>query len=142
MTPPPTAEPAELSAAAGQDDAVEVVPTRQPEGHGFHFRVRASGRVYRLDSVRDPHLPRFWCFRISRCAASGMVDLTERPWFGGDRMTREDLPDAVAAIRVALGEWLALPQNGELRHWVLEDVPRNGLGAMAVSRPARGACTG
>jgi hypothetical protein len=123
MTQPPTVEPIELSATADRDDAVEVVPARQPDAHGFHFKVRSSGRIYRLDAARDPHLPRFWCFRISRCAASGTVDLSERPWFGGDRMTREDLPEAVAAIRAAPGDWLALPQNGELRRWVLEDAP-------------------
>lgn len=123
MTPRPADERAGASAPADRDEAVELFAAREPAGHGFHFKARASGRVYRLDAVRDPHLPRFWCFRISRCAASGVVDLTERPWFGGDRLAREDLPDAVAAIRAALGDWLALPENGELRCWVLEDAP-------------------
>ena len=123
MTPPPTAETAGASAPADRDEAVELFAAREPAGHGFHFRVRASGRVYRLDAVRDPHLPRFWCFRVCRCAESGTVDLTERPWFGGDRMAREDLPDAVAAIRAAPSAWLALPQNGALRQWVLEEAP-------------------
>ena len=132
MTEPLTADPAELSAAEATDDPVEVVPVRQPEGHGFHFKVRASGRVYRLDSARDPHLPRFWCFRICRCTASGTVDPTERPWYGGDRMTREELPAAVAAIRAAPADWLALPQHGELRTWVLEAGASDGPSALAA----------
>jgi hypothetical protein len=124
MTQSLTADPAALAPAPAMDaakDLVEVVASRQPEGHGFHFKVRASGRVYRLDSARDPRQPRFWCFRISRCASAGVVDATERPWYGGDRMTREDLPAAIAAIRAAPADWLALPQHGDLREWVLED---------------------
>jgi hypothetical protein len=123
VTPPPPADPAGRPAAADPDDAVELVVVREPAGYGFHFRARAGGRVYRLDAVRDPHLPRFWCFRVSRCDASGVVDLTERPWFGGDRMAREGLPEAVAAIRAAPGAWLALPENAALRAWVLTDAP-------------------
>jgi hypothetical protein len=133
----PSADSTESPAAVIRDDPVEVVPVRQPEGHGFHFRVRASGRVYRLDAVRDPQLPRFWCFRISRCAKSGTVDLTERPWFGGDRMAREDLPAAVEAIRSAPAAWLALPQHGELRGWVLESAPSDEAGTSAPSSPAQ-----
>ena len=120
-------EPAAMAAVVGGGDIVEVVPARQSEAHGFHFKVRASGRIFRLDAARDPHLPRFWCFRISLCTASGTVDPTERPWFGGDRMTREELPAAVAAIRAAPCDWLALPQHGDLRTWVLEDRPPEPL---------------
>jgi hypothetical protein len=98
-----TTEPAELSAAVDREDVVEVVPARQSEAHGFHFKARASGRIYRLDAARDPHLPRFWCFRISRCTASGTVDPTENPLFGGDRMTRKELP-AAADLQDATGK--------------------------------------
>jgi hypothetical protein len=102
-------------------DDVEVVASRQPEGHGFHFKVKASERLYRVDAARDPRQPRFWCFRISRCTSAGMVDATERPWYGGDHMTRDDLPPAVEAIKSSLAGWLALPQHGALREWVLEE---------------------
>jgi hypothetical protein len=127
MTEQLTTEPAELSDAVGRDDTVEVIPTHQSEAHGFHFKVRATGRIYRLDVARDPHLPRFWCFRVSRCTASGTVDPTELPWFGGDRMTREELPAAVAIIRASPNDWLALPSHGSLRTWVLEDRPAEPL---------------
>ncbi|MEA2530106.1 MAG: hypothetical protein QOF01_4670 [Thermomicrobiales bacterium] len=123
MTGLRTLESANASVAGDADGIVEVLSSRHPEGQGFSFKVRASGRVYRLDSAREPHLPRFWCFRIVRCASAGMIDVTERPWYGGDRMTREELPAAVAAIRAALDEWLALPEHGDLRTWVLEDRP-------------------
>lgn len=80
MTSSPTAKhPDSLALAA---PAVEVVASRQPEGHGFHFKVRASDRLYRLDAARDPRQPRFWCFRIARCTSAGVVDATERPGTG------------------------------------------------------------
>ncbi|HEY7036689.1 MAG TPA: hypothetical protein VH482_35505 [Thermomicrobiales bacterium] len=134
MTPSPPAELPDSPALPAP--AVELVASRQPEGHGFHFKVRTSGRVYRLDAARDPRQPRFWCFRICRCASSGVVDATERPWYGGDRMTREDLPPAVEAIRTALPDWLALPEHDDLRAWVMEErsveaLPRQLAPAMA-----------
>jgi hypothetical protein len=121
MIPTSTTEHPDMLAL--EETAVEVVVSRQSEGHGFHFKVRASDRLYRLDAARDPRQPRFWCFRISRCTSSGVVDASERPWYGGDLMTREDLPGAVAAIRTALADWLALPEHDALREWVLEESP-------------------
>jgi hypothetical protein len=119
MTPSTTA--AHPDSLVLEAPAVEVVASRQPEGHGFHFKVRANGRLSRLDAARDPRQPRFWCFRISRCTSAGIVDAAERPWYGGDHMTREDLPPAVDAIRTALADWLALSQHDALREWVLEE---------------------
>jgi hypothetical protein len=138
MTPFPTAQLPDSPTLEAHD--VELVASRQPEGHGFHFKILSSGRIYRVDAARDPRQPRFWCFRIWRCASSGVVDATERPWYGGDRMTREDLPAAVEAIRTALYDWLALPQHGDLRVWVMEartiePLPREL--APAMSRRAR-----
>jgi len=123
----PTAQPVDSSSVKPQTGIIEIVPSRQPEGQGFSFKVRSNGRLYRLDSARDPKLPRFWCFRICRCASAGTVDATERPWYGGDRMNREDLAGALAVIRAAPDDWLALPQHGDLRAWVLEDRPEEAL---------------
>ncbi len=140
MTQLPTADSVDAPTTEAIENAIDLVASRESEGHGFQFKVRASGRLYRLDSARDPHLPRFWCFRISRCTSAGTVDATERPWYGGDRMTREELPAAVAAIRAAPTDWLALPEHAELRHWVLEDAPIDGLPSgvtVGASRRAR-----
>jgi hypothetical protein len=138
MTPGTTAERPDSLPLEVRD--VEVVASRQPEGHGFHFKVKANERVYRIDAARDPRQPRFWCFRVSRCTSAGMVDATERPWYGGDRMTRDDLPSAIDAIRASLSDWLALPQHGELREWVMEERTIEALPrelAPAVLRRAR-----
>ncbi|MEA2514562.1 MAG: hypothetical protein QOF01_4676 [Thermomicrobiales bacterium] len=137
MTPPPSPETANAQEAGVVEDAIDLVASRDSEGHGFQFKVRASGRVYRLDSARDPHLPRFWCFRICRCTSAGTVDPRERPWYGGDRMTREELPAAVAAIRAGPTEWLALPEHAELRRWVLEDAPIEAIRPGLTPGPAR-----
>ena len=125
MTASPTTEPGATSPA--ETGIVEIVPSRQPEGHGFFFKVRSNGCLYRLDSARDPHMPRFWCFRIYRCSPAGTVDATERPWYGGDRMTREEIPAALAVIRSTPDAWLAMPQHSDLRAWLLEDHPPAAL---------------
>lgn len=123
MTKTTTTETASETTASLIDDLVEVLPSRYPEGQGFSFKVRSNGRIYRLDSAREPNAPRFWCFRVVRCSTAGIVDISERPWYGGDRMTREEVPAAVAAIREAPGQWLALPQHADLRAWVIQDAP-------------------
>ena len=99
--------------------AIEVVASRLPDGHGFNLKVRESGRIYRFEPVRDPRQPRFWCFRIYRCLTGGMPDPTERPWFGGGGMTRDELPGAAAAIRADVVAWLDQEANGPLRAWIL-----------------------
>lgn len=140
MTAPPTAEPVETSPS--ETGLVEIMPSRQPEGHGFYFKVRSNGRLYRLDSARDPHQPRFWCFRICQCASAGTVDATERPWYGGDRMTRDDLPAALSAIRVSPDDWLAQPQHADLREWLLEDRPTVSLAPALAPASSRRVQTG
>jgi hypothetical protein len=119
MTALPSAE--YVKSPPAETGIVEILPSRQPEGQGFTFKVPSSGRLYRLDSARDPKMPRFWCFRICRCASAGTIDATERPWYGGDRMNREDLPAALEAICANPNGWLALPQHSDLRAWVFED---------------------
>lgn len=102
------------------DGRIELISSRMSEGQGFSFKVTSSGRIYRIDSAREPHSPRFWCFRIVRCSTAGVVDITERPWYGGDRTTRDDLSAAVTAIRSAPDQWLALPQHADLRTWIFQ----------------------
>src|SRR5829696_6736179 len=42
-------------------DAIEVIKARAPEGLGFHFKVRATGAMFRFEPTRHPRQPRFWC---------------------------------------------------------------------------------
>ena len=122
MTQPSVTESSSDSVSATSTDTlIDVLPSRYPEGQGFSFRVRSNGRIFRLDSAREPNAPRFWCFRVVRCSTAGIVDISERPWYGGNRMNREELPAAVAAIRAAPDEWLA--QHTDLRNWVVQASP-------------------
>lgn len=142
MTSSPIAEDVAASPVDDPSRVVEIVAPRQPEGHGLLFKVLKTGRLYRLDAARDPHMPSSWCFRICRCASAGTVDVTERPWYGGNRMTRDDLAAAVAAIREAPDDWLALPQHTDLRAWVLEDRPVEALDPVLALRSIRRVPTG
>lgn len=126
----------EASSDAASKAGIEIVESRQPEGLGFNFKVPSTGRVLRLDAARDPAQPRFWCFRISRCGPSGTVDHEQRSWFGGDRMVREDLPAAIAAIRNAPDAWLSKPSSESLREWVFEAAAPEEVAA-AAARAAR-----
>jgi hypothetical protein len=86
----------------------------------FSFKVRASGRWYRLEPARWPGQPRFWGFRVFRCNAGNLPDPSERTWFGAGGMTREDLPEAALAIRADLDAWLAREEHADLRRWILD----------------------
>lgn len=101
------------------DTAIDVLVPRTPEGLGFQVKVRATGRVFRIEPTRCPGQPRYWCFRIYRCTSAGMADATERPWYGAAGMTRDELPGAVQAIRADLEGWLAQDEHRELRSWLL-----------------------
>lgn len=103
---------------------VEVVESRGPEGFGFFVKARSSGQVYRISPARDPRQPRFWCLLVTRCSSAGVADPAERPWLGAGGMTREELPEALAAIRADVGRWLAQDACRELRDWVLSAPPR------------------
>jgi hypothetical protein len=123
------------------DDLVDVVPSRETGAFGFHFKVRATGRVYRFEPTRDPRQPRYWCFRVYRCLSTGMVDMTERPWLGGAGMTREELPAAAQVVRADPNGWLATAPLRELRRWLLEpsaDPPGSASVAERPGRPWRG----
>jgi len=129
---------------------VEVVAPRGPEGFGFFVRARATGQVYRISPARDPRQPRFWCLLVTRCSSAGVADPSERPWLGAGGMTRDELPEALAAIRADVGGWLAQDACGELRAWLLSGsaVPKSAApGVAAGSRsvpdaPIAGAGTG
>jgi hypothetical protein len=113
------------------EDLVEVVEDKRPDGYGFHFKVKANDRLYRIEPARDPQQPRFWCFRIFRCLPSRMVDVTERPWLGAGGMTWNEVPVAAEAIRADLNGWLAVQSLEQLRQWITEE-KQPDLGAVAT----------
>ncbi|HEU5432487.1 MAG TPA: hypothetical protein VFU81_12535, partial [Thermomicrobiales bacterium] len=123
---PSSAEPGDEPAAA-----FEIVEPHQAGAYGFVVRVQATGRLYRITPTRDPREPRFWCVVVYRCTASGLPDGAERPWIGGAGMRREDLRDAMAAIRGDVGGWLTAAASPEFRTWFLapaESLPGAGPG--------------
>ena len=101
------------------DGPLEVVESRGPDGYAFHFKVRASGQLYRIEPARDPRQPRFWCFRVRRCLKGGMVEPAELPWLGATGMTRDELDAASQAIREDINGWFAAAALSDLRDWVL-----------------------
>ncbi len=106
-----------------------------PQGLGFHLKARADGRLYRVVPARDPAQPRFWCVLIYRCRPGGLADAGERPWFGAGGLSREELPEAFAAMRTDVNAWLAQDSCLALRTWLTAvDVPPPAV-AVAVAAP-------
>lgn len=97
------------------DQTFDVI---DPEGLGFRLKERESKRVYRVIPARDPRQPRLWCVLVYRCASSGVADDRQRPWFGAQGMTRDELVTALAAIRADVDAWLDRPECRDLRRWM------------------------
>ena len=116
---------------------VEVVGSSTPEGVGFLIKASASGCLFRVAPVRDPRQPRFWSVRVHRCTRAGVADPREMPWMGPGGMTREELPEAFAAIRADVGAWLAQPDCRQLRSWLLSQVPDPPAVPLAATDRAR-----
>ena len=102
---------------------VEVIDERHPDAYGFTVKARGNGRLHRVVPARDPRQPRFWCVVVYRCTPSGLPDASERPWLGRGGLRREDLPDAMLAIRADPGAWLAEEAHRALREWMLAPTP-------------------
>lgn len=96
-----------------------VIASRGGDGLGVSVKVEGAGRIFRIEPTRDPNQPRFWCFRVYRCTAAGVVSQTERSWWGAGGMNRADLPAAIAAIRDDPTTWLAGKDLAELRDWMM-----------------------
>ncbi|HEX2281900.1 MAG TPA: hypothetical protein VHG52_09075 [Thermomicrobiales bacterium] len=109
---------------------VEVVEERNTDAYGFMVKVLANGLLYRILPVRDPHQPRFWCVVVFRCSPGGVPDASEQPWVGLQGLRREELKDAMSAIRANPSSWLAEMAHGQLRDWMLATAP--------VAAPAEG----
>jgi Fe-S cluster assembly iron-binding protein IscA len=108
---------------------VEIIDDKRPDGFGFHIRVLATGRLYRIEPARDPRQPRFWCFKIYRCLSSRLVDVSQRSWFGAGGMTRDQLPAASEAIKADPNAWLETEELSALRRWIFEEEDDSDGGA-------------
>ena len=122
-TPATDADSATATAIAEPLDAIEVIKSRSPEGFGFNFKVRASGRMYRFEPIRYPREPRFWCLSVQRCLSNGSPDPDERAWISESLLSREQLADVSRTVRSDIGAWLAEDSHDRLRSWLMADVP-------------------
>jgi hypothetical protein len=126
-TAPAPAPDEVIQDAAVIQDPIEVIKARSPEGLGFHFKVRATGVLFRFEPTRHPREPRFWCFSIFRCISAGSPDLEAPKWISDVQMTREELPAAVQAVRADLVGWLSDESRGDIRDWVFAQIGRAPL---------------
>jgi hypothetical protein len=122
-TPATDADTATATATAEPLDAIEVIKSRSPEGFGFNFKVRASGRMYRFEPIRYPREPRFWCLSVQRCLSNGSPDPDERAWISESLLSREQLADVSRTVRSDIGAWLAEESHDRLRSWLMSGVP-------------------
>jgi hypothetical protein len=119
-------------------DAIEIVKARAPEGLGFHFKVRASGALFRFEPARYPLQPRFWCFSIYHCLSAGSPDEAQPRWISDVQLTREELAAAVQAVRADFAGWLADASRRDLRRWVFAQPGRStaAQGALHAKKAA------
>jgi hypothetical protein len=122
-TPATDADTATATATAEPLDAIEVIKSRSPEGFGFNFKVRASGRMYRFEPIRYPREPRFWCLSVQRCLSNGSPDPDERAWISESLLSREQLADVSRTVRSDVSAWLAEESHDRLRNWLMAGVP-------------------
>lgn len=99
---------------------VEVVEEKSPDAYQFTVKARANGLLHRVMPARDPRQPRFWCVVVYRCSPGGVPVGSELPWMSGGGLRREELPEAMKAIRADPGAWLAEGSQRELRDWMLD----------------------
>jgi hypothetical protein len=117
------AEVAEAEVLKIEDDVLEVVESRTPDGLAVLLRARPSGRHYRVAPTRDPRQPRFWCLMVIRCSSAGVPHPSELPWAGGWGTRWEDLATDLALIRADVNAWLAQDQCAGLRSWLMTPDP-------------------
>lgn len=96
-----------------------VVAEHLPGAYGFTMKTAANDYLHRVLPLRDPEQPRFWCIVVVRCTAGGLPDRSEPPWIGLRGLRREELAEAMGAIRANLSVWLSQPAQARLRELVL-----------------------
>ncbi len=98
----------------------ELVPLRTPEGLILYLKHLESPWLIRVIPVRDPDQPRLWCLRMEACAGASLTAKTARvdPFYTALAMTREQLTETLASIRLGVGGWLLEQPQGDLRRWL------------------------
>lgn len=93
----------------------------QKKGTGLTVQVKvlANGALYRIEPMRYPREPRFWCVSVKRCLAGSMPDPDEPAWIGEAGLAWQDLAAVMDAIRADLDGWVAAPMRRDLRDWML-----------------------
>ena len=119
-----------------EPSAVAVVAEHVAGAYGFTMKTAVNEFLHRVLPLRDPDQPRFWCVVVVRCTPGGLPDRSQLPWVGQRGLRREELSEAMEAIRSDLSAWLAQPEQTALREWVL--VP--GIAAAPLN-PSRTAVT-
>lgn len=102
---------------------VELVEERDAHAYGFTIKTLGNGLLHRILPLRDPKQPRYWCVVVYRCSSGGLADATEQPWIGARGLRREDLKEVMGTLRADPSAWLAQPENGALRDWIVAPSP-------------------
>lgn len=87
--------------------------------YGFTMKSVENGLLYRVQPLRDPDQPRFWCIVVVRSLPGGDIDRSHPAWIGRRNLRREELADIMAAMRDDLETWLQEPAQKTLRTWML-----------------------
>jgi hypothetical protein len=109
--------------AATLNAALEISPSRAESKHSITFQVRETGSFFRIQPVRDPNQPRFWCASVRQCSSGGILDEAMIGWIDRPGMTQAQLSELIEVIRADLGNWLAEPARRDLCDWLLTAKP-------------------
>jgi hypothetical protein len=121
---------------AGVSYTIEVVTGQPHQGTGFSFKVVETGALFRCQVMRYPAQPRFWCLTVYLCLTGSSPDVDHPRWLSNDRLTREAVTDALAAVRANPAGWLADPSRDDIRKWVLSQAGKAPLLSGSRSRKA------
>lgn len=120
--------------AEAASDVIEVLPAKGAGKLAIDLRVIATGSLFRIAPVRDPHEPRLWCIAVRKCVTGGMVDASEPTWFDRPGRPRADLADMIETIRGDVFGWLTTSDRRPLYNWLASALPT----PPALTIPPRG----
>jgi hypothetical protein len=119
--------PSEALTPVAPIDTITLVSGQGQQGAGFSFKVQATGALFRCQVMRSPNQPRFWCITIYLCLDGGSPDKDQPRWISNDLLTREEMPEALAAVQADVAGWLSDSSRADLRKWVLAQTSRSPM---------------